>query len=268
MIQQNDTAVTKEPATRSTDYQWNRATRVLVSITVLACFLATPVIVHASIFTSLVSAVSSIGKVEARINGNQASMNNFNSSVVVPPNQLMSLQRWLTQVEGSYKGWFSSVLGVRVSSATLGASSSFENALHSGLSGGNGSAIPNTFVSVYGARPSGNSATTGLETSVDAADTEAQEGMVLAAKSDNASMQLISTANKLQSLAGSAAPGTADMTAAESQVLQLQSYAMQQHLLAAMLRQQATKLASEGSDLKTATANHSGVMQKLFGGMQ
>ncbi len=250
----------------NTECRWNRATRILVGLTVFACFLCVPAVMRANIFTDLIGVVSAIGSIESKISNNQSSLQNYNTSVVAPLTQLSSLKNWLTSAENSYGSWFNSVLNVKISSASLSSTSSFENALRSGLSGGNGSNISSTYTSVYGARLSGNSANTGMATSADAYDSVAQEGMALAAKSDSASMQLISAANGLQSMAASTAPGTADQVTAESQALQLHSNAMQHHVLASMLRQEATRLAAMSARTKATSTNHGSTVQNLFEG--
>jgi len=194
-------------------------------------------------------------------------MNNYNNNVVVPPQQLTSLKSWLTLAEASYQGWFSTVLGIRVSSASLSNTSLLENAMRAGYSGGTGSGVASNYSGVYGARLTTTQASSQVASQVDISDSTAQEGLALAANSDNASSKLISTAQNLQQQSAATAPGTTDMVGAQSQVLQLQSNAMMQKVLASILREEATKIASESAEVKRATTNHTNVMQ-LFGGQQ
>jgi hypothetical protein len=245
---------------------WNHATRILVGFTVFSCFLCAPAVMRANIFTDMIGAVKNIGNYEGNISKNMSSIHNYNISVVAPVNQLTSMRKWLISAASSYKSWYNSVLNVRVHSASMSGPSSFESTLRSGMSGGRGSSISGAYSSVYGTRLSSKSANTSMATTVDAYDSAAQEGMTLAAKSDNASMQLISTANSLQTMAASSAPGTASQVAAESQALQLQSVAMQHHVLASMLRQEATRLAATSARSKSTSANHSIVVRSFFGG--
>ncbi len=265
-MSREDDAILAKAQDANTEYRWDRAPRSLVGLTVFACFLCVPAVMRANIFTDLIGAVSAIGSIEGKICNNQSSQQNYNTGVVAPPTQLSSLKNWLASAKNSYGSWFNSVLNVKIGSASLGSTSSFENALRSGLSGGNGSSISSAYTSVYGARLSGNSVNTGTATSADAYDSAAQEGMALAAKSDSASMQLISTASGLESMAASTAPGTADQIAAESQALQLHSNAMQHHVLASMLRQEATRLATMSTRTKAVSMNHASTVQNLFGG--
>jgi hypothetical protein len=254
---------------QTAERRWTQATRVLVGLTVFACFLVVPEVSRASnVFTALISSVTAIADTVGQINQTQTGINNFNMTVVSPPSQLGSLQKWLTVAQGSYRNWFGTVLNVKIKSASLSSTSNFESALRSGYSGGNGSNIGSAYNSVYGNRLTASTGNAQVTAQADAYDTTAQEGMTLAANSDNASNQLISTASGLQSLAGSTAPGTADQVGAEVQALQLQSYAMQHRLLASMLRQEATKIANQSSKAKAASSAHSTSLQNLLGGNQ
>jgi hypothetical protein len=221
---------------------------------------------HANIFSDIIEVVQLISKVGTSISYNYSSMNSYNASVVTPTNQLSLTKNWLQVASSSYNGWMSSVLNVKISSSNGGSASSFETALRSGLTGGSGSNISSRYVSVYGQRLSGTSVTTDVAKRVDAYDTTAQEGMITAARSDNASTQLISTANRLQSSATTTAPGVASTIAAEAEAMKLQSNAMQHHVLASMLRQEATRLADITANTKSQTSNHGITVQKLFGG--
>jgi hypothetical protein len=254
---------------RRAEYRWNQATRALLGLAVFACLLVIPVAAHADIFTSLVTAVTNIGSIEAKISGNQSSEDSFNTNVVAPVKQLAALKNWLTQAESSYQGWFNSVKQVSVKSATLGNTSALENALRAGSSGGTGTGVSSSlFTSVYGAAPSASSVSPAVATRVDMSDSAAQEAMALAVASDNGSAQLLSAAQSLQQESANTAPGTADQVTAESQALQLQSNAMMHHLLASMIRQESSRLATETADVKTATTTHANTLQKMFGGNQ
>ncbi len=92
--------------------------------------------------------------------------------------------------------------------------------------------------------------------------------MALATNSDNATMQLLSVAKTLQQNAGSTAPGTAGQVEAQAQALQLQSNAMMHHILAAMLRQTSTQLATDTAQVKSTTTTHGNILTNITGGNQ
>jgi hypothetical protein len=248
--------------------RWNLATRILVGLSVCACVLVLPGVARAgNVFTEIVNSVNGIASIESSINQSQSSEYSYNTNTIAPLSQLTSMRSWLTSAENSYKGWFSSVLNIKITSASVSGSSALENALRAGLSGGSSSGISSAYTSVYGSRlTAGGVVGSSIATQADIYDTTAQEGMALAANSDNASMQLISSANNFQAIAGSTAPGTADLVGAEAQALQLQSNAMQHHVLAALLRQEATDLASQNAKTKATSTNHQTVVNKFFGG--
>lgn len=248
--------------------RWRNATRILVGFTICTCFMILPGVAHAgNIFTEIISAVNGIASMESAINQSQSSQSNYNTTTIAPLNQLTSMKSWLTSAENSYKNFFSSVMNIRISSATLSSSSTLENVLRGGLSGGSSSGISSAYASVYGSRlTTGGVVGSSLATQTDIFDTTAQEGMTLAVNSDNASTKLITTANTLQAAAASTAPGTADHIGAQSQALQLQANAMQHHVLAALLRQEATDLASDTAQIKAASTSHQTTIQNVLGG--
>ncbi len=249
------------------EQRWDQATRAVVGLSVCACLFFTPRVAQAFSLTSLITYVTNIANVESQLSGSQSSMSNFNSDVVVPALQLTSLKSWLSLAETSYQGWFNAVLRVPVSSASMTNTSSLETAMRAGYSGGTGSSIASNYSGVYGARLTTTQASSQIASQVDMSDTTAQEGLALAANSDNASSKLITTAQNLQQQAATTAPGTADMIAAQSQALQLQSNSMMHHVLASILREEAMKIASEAAEVKQQNTNHTKAMQ-TFGGQQ
>jgi hypothetical protein len=251
---------------KESEQRWNQATRAVVGLSVCACLLLIPKVAHANIFTSLISAVTNIGSIEAQLNGSESSMNNYNNNVVVPPLQLASLRTWLNAAGSSYQNWFTVALNIPIRSATLSSTSTLENAQLAGYSGETGSGISANYSSVYGTRLSSSSAGPATVTGVDMSDTAAQEAMALATNSDNTTMQLLSVAKTLQQKAASTAPGTSGQVEAQAQALQLQSNAMMHHILASMLRQASTQLATDTAQVKSTTATHGNILKNITGG--
>lgn len=259
-------SITAIDSEANTERRWNQATRAVVGLSVCACLLLVPKIAHANIFTSLISSLTNIGNIEAQVNGSQMSMNNYNNNVVVPPLQLASLRTWLTTAGSGYQNWFTVALNVPIRSATLGSTSTLENAQLGGYSGETGSGIPANYNSVYGNRLSSSSAGPAAVTGVDMSDTEAQEAMALATNSDNTTMQLLSVAKTLQQKAANTAPGTSGQVEAQAEALQLQSNAMMHHILASMLRQASTQLATDTAQVKNTTTTHGNIVKNITGG--
>lgn len=248
------------------EYRWIRASRFLVGLAVIACFVVIPTPGRASIFTSLIGLVEGVATTGGHINANVAGMQQYNVTYVTPLSQLSSITKWLGAAENSYGRWFGSVLNVKIASARLGSTVSLEDALRAGLTGEHGGSISSAYPQAYGVRPPAGSVSAGLATSMDMDDSEALEGMALAAQSDSASMQVISAAKGFETAAANNAPGMGDALVAQALAMQLQSEGMRQHVLASLLRQEATRLATESQVTKAAAANHTNAMQKLFGG--
>lgn len=174
--------------------------------------------------------------------------------VIAPTAQIQSTQGWMATAQPQYNSYFGSVNALPLNSATTPQVTAFQNSLQSG---GSSSSVQSNYVQVYGAKPSSTSVSTTVASRVDAADTSANEALTLANTSDVVSGNLVNSANMLEASASSAQPGVAQMIEAQSQVMQLHSNSVMHHLLAAMLRQQAQRLASQGAAVKAAAAAHS-----------
>jgi len=72
--------------------------------------------------------------------------------------------------------------------------------------------------------------------------------------SDQASEQMLSVADSLEQQSAGTAPGAAPMLTAQAQVANLENQAFLQHMLAAELRQEATRLAHDNALIKESAA--------------
>lgn len=246
--------------------RWNVATRAAMGAGLIGSFLLIPLNLHANIFTSLTGGVSQIASIEKKVATTQSAISKYDTTVVAPVGQLNAVRGWLSRSDNQYQNWFGSVDRLRVPSATLPAASSFEHDLLAGTNGGDGAPVAGAFSSVYGARLPLKTTSTATAQSVDMADASAEQGMTLAANSDSAAASLIGSAQKLQQSAGGSTPGTAGIIAAEAAALNLHAQAMQQHVLAALIRQQAGELAGQTAAIKSATTAHQNALTTLTSG--
>jgi hypothetical protein len=208
------------------------------------------------IFMTVIKTAASLGHEASVLQGQNASQQNYNSQVIAPSSNLNQVSSFLNSAQRGYNSWMSQVHGLPLGSSSLSQTSSLENSMF-----GNSSSIHSQYTTVYGGQPASSSITPALAKQSDMSDAAAKEALVLAAQSDTFSSTLINSANTLQQQAANTAPGTATMVEAQSLAMQLHSQAVQHRLLASLLRQKATQLATETGALKQAASTHTNVNQ-------
>lgn len=234
--------------------------RLVASMTLLAMMLIlVPTgasAVSLGVLTKIVTVVFDIAKQAVALDNNASGQNAFNQNVVAPPSQITHFNIVLGQIQSVFNSTMTILNAVGVRSSTLNQSQSLESSMFSGAQMPMGSSpsptISISYANVYG--PPANPSFCGAQRaqSADMGDAAAKDALALAAASDQTQVQFISSAKTIESQAATAPPGEEDMLAGHAAVLQLQSYAAQHRLLAAMLRQRAIHLATETGDLKLA----------------
>lgn len=256
----------EEQSNVNAEKRWNQAAKLVFGAGLLGALFVVPLGLHASIFSLIPDLLGEIGSIEKDSAKTQADMNKFNMEVVAPLNQLNATRDWLSESEQDYTNWSRPVMDIPIASASLAGTSAFERDLLAGTHGGTGAAIPSEFSSVYGAAPTSTTVTAPVAADVDATDATAKESMTLAANSDSAATTLLASAKKLAASAGSSTPGTAGLVAAQAAAMDLSAAAMRQHVLAALIRQEAAKLAAVNATVKNEATNHQNALTSAIGG--
>lgn len=194
---------------------------------------------------------------EQKISKYTQQIDQHEQQVIAPATQIANTQNWLMLAQGQYNGWFYQVNGISLNSASTPLVSAFEAAIQNG---GASLSIGDNYTKVYGSQPSANAVSQSVASSVDAADTSAEEALTLANSSDAMSQYFIKSANNMESAAASSAPGNSSLVQAQAQAMQLYSNAIMHRLLASMLRQQAERLGEMGEQVKNAAAAHNAAM--------
>jgi hypothetical protein len=172
-------------------------------------------------------------------------------------------RNYIATIKASYRGWMNSVFAIRVNSAILPASRSFESEFLSAQSG----QIPDIsqgYTTEYGAQPAAGAAPRLNLQMTDIEDATAKDATEQSMAADQATQTILATAQKIEDQAETTAPGTADMVAAEARTAELASIAMQQKLLAYQLREAAIELAQREALLKQSTTNMQNLNQQLL----
>ena len=219
-------------------------------------------------FGGLFSAI--LGTITGPIGGALTDINRVRSEVLQTEQQALwpvalieETRNYIATIKASYRGWMNSVFAIRVNSAILPASRSFESEFLSAQSG-QIPAINQSYATEYGAQPAAGAAPQLNLRMMDIEDTTARDATEQSMAADQATQTMLQTAQKIEDQAEVTAPGTADMVAAEARTAELASLAMQQKLLAYQLREAAIELAHRDAVLKQSTTNMQNLNQQLL----
>ncbi len=222
-------------------------------------------------FGGLFSAI--LGTITGPIGGALTDINRVRSEALQTEQQALwpvalieETRNYIATIKASYRGWMSSVFDIRVNSAILPASRSFESEFLSAQSG----QIPDirqSYATEYGAQPAAGTAPQLNLQMMDMEDATARDATEQSMAADQATQTMLQTAQKIEDQAETTAPGTADMVAAEARTAELASIAMQQKLLAYQLREAAIELAHRDAVLKQSTTNMQNLNQQLLNRM-
>lgn len=219
-------------------------------------------------FGGLFSAI--LGTITGPIGGALTDINQVRSEVLQTEQQALwpvalieETRNYIATIKASYRGWMNSIFAIRVNSAILPASRSFESEFLSAQS----EQIPDisqSYATEYGAQPAMGAAPQLNLQMMDMEDATARDATEQSMAADQATQTMLQTAQKIEDQAETTAPGTADMVAAEARTAELASIAMQQKLLAYQLREAAIELAHRDAVLKQSTTNLQNLNQQLL----
>lgn len=219
-------------------------------------------------FGSLFSAI--LGTITGPIGGALTDINRVRSEVLQTEQQALwpvalieETRNYIATIKASYRGWMNSVFAIRVNSAILPASRSFESEFLRAQSG----QIPDisqSYATEYGAQPAMGAAPQLNLQMMDMEDATAKDATEQSMAADQATQTMLQTAQKIEDQAETTAPGTADMVAAEARTAELASIALQQKLLAWQLREAAIELSHRDAVLKQSTTSMQNLNQHLL----
>jgi len=207
-----------------------------------------------------------IGQVLGGIQKVNSARQNLQQQVVWPITAINQAKGSVLQVRSQFTGLANQVHAIEVSSATLANPQQLEALLRSNQAGNVGGIQP-AYLKIYGAVPSVNEAAIADRNLMDVDDAMAAGSMKTAAISGQASEQMLGVADSLERQAALTSPGAAPLLTAQAQVANLQNQAFLQKMLAAELRQEATRLAHDNAAIKSgaeANRNLRNSMQQIL----
>jgi len=221
----------------------------IMAITVVSSTLLMPVAANAGLadIITLITTITStlqdgIGTVLGGIQTLNTTANNFRQQVLFPVTLINQAKAFVGKIRTQFSTPAGEIHAIETISATLVNPQQFESLLRHGQSGTLAQLQP-AFDKLYTPVPLLNDAPPADRNLMDVDDAMAVGSLKIAIISDQTTEQMLSVADGIEQQAAAAAPGSAPMLTAQAQVANLQNQAMLQRMLAAELRQEATRLA-------------------------
>lgn len=220
-----------------------------IAIVVVCSMLLMPISANAglpdiiTLITTITSTLqNSIGSVLGGIQALNNSVNNFRQQVLFPVALINQAKGFVGQVRTQFSTLAGQIHAIDTSSATLVTPQQLESLLRHGATGGLAQLQP-AFDKLYTPLPLASDAAPADRDLIDIGDAVTMGSLKTAIISDQATGQMLDVADRIEQQAAAAAPGSAPLLTAQAQVANLQNQAMLQRMLAAELRQEATRLA-------------------------
>jgi hypothetical protein len=178
-----------------------------------------------------------------------AAVNNFRQQIIWPLALIDQTRAFVSATRSRYTGLMSQIEGIKNNSATLALPMQLESVFRNAQSGSMGQ-IPSIYMQVYQPVALSGSAQPMQRNLMDIDDAMSMDSLKTAMVSDQTTQSMLTLADSLEQQAMTAAPGSASMITAQARVADLETQAQLAKMLAAQLRQVATKLAHQNALLK------------------
>ena len=242
----------------------------LLAVLIIAVVLA-PTAVRAdgigdilSLFHTITSTLQGpIGGALSEMRKISAAVNNFRQQIIWPLALINQTRSFVSATRAHYTGLMSQIEGLKNNSATLALPMQLESIFRGAQSGSIGQ-IPAIYTQVYQPVALAGIAQPGQRNLMDIDDAMAMDSLKTSMVSDQTTQGMLTLADSLEQQAATAAPGSASMVTAQARVADLVTQAQLAKMLAAQLRQEATKLAHQNATLKHSATT----TQNLFNQIQ
>ncbi len=242
----------------------------LLAVLIVAVVLA-PTAVRAdgigdilSLFHTITSTLQGpIGGALSEMRKVSAAVNNFRQQIIWPLALINQTRSFVSATRAHYTGLMSQIEGLKNNSATLALPMQLESLFRGAQSGSIGQ-IPSLYTQVYQPVALAGSAQPVQRNLMDIDDAMSMDSLKTAMVSDQTTQGMLTLADSLEQQAMTAAPGSASMVTAQARVADLVTQAQLAKMLAAELRQEATKLAHQNATLKHSATT----TQNLFNQIQ
>src|SRR5579859_4308458 len=207
-----------------------------------------------------------IGDALSEIRKVSAAVNNFRQQIIWPLALINQARSFVSATRTRYTGLMAQIEGIKNNSATLALPMQLESVFRSAQSGSI-SQLPTIYTQVYQPVALAGIAQPGQRNLMDMDDAMSMDSLKTAMVSDQTTQSMLTLADSLEQQAMTAAPGSASMVTAQARIADLETQAQLAKMLAAQLRQEATKLAHQNALLKqrsVATQNLQNQIQQVL----
>ena len=180
-------------------------------------------------------------------------INNFRQQIIWPLSLISHTRSFITATRTRYTGLMFQIEGIKNNSASLAIPMQLEWLFRSAQAAKTAQ-IPPLYMQVYQPVAQAGIAQPLQRNLMDIDDAMAMDSLKTAMVSDQNTQGMLTVADSLEQQAMSAAPGSAPMITAQARVADLETQAQLAKMLAAQLRQEATKLAHKNAVLKQSSA--------------
>jgi hypothetical protein len=238
-----------------TVFRWAKTWRRVVALTLVAGIASAllfppPVSAQFGLIGGIQNIISLInGGIRSALSAIGAAMRAVDAlyqDVVWPVELIDRARNAIAALIAEFRGLLQSLHDVRTSSATLPEPIDLEAVL-SNRRTDDFDAVTPAYSRVFGSLPSEDDADLPTRSLVDMDDALALSTLKTLKASDQGADLVLDSGNRIENEARSAAPGSAPFLTAASMAANIQSQAMMQKMLAAMLRQEAARLAHENA---------------------
>ena len=207
-----------------------------------------------------------IGGVLSEVQKVSTAINNFRQQIIWPLALINQTRSFISATRAHYTGLMGQIAGIKNNSATLALPMQLESVFRNAQAG-TIAQIPPIYMQVYQPVSQASTAQPLQRNLMDIDDAMAMDSLKTAMVSDQNTQGMLTLADSLEQQAMSAAPGSAPMLTAQARVADLETQAQLAKMLAAQLREEATKLAHQNAVLKqssVATQNLQNQIQQVL----
>jgi len=199
-----------------------------------------------------------------QINGVLAKIFALFQQTVWPPGKISLAKSQIQSIIAQFLGVLQSIMSINPHTATLPHPIALENIIRD-RSAADLSSVPPAYVNTYRAVPQAGNIAPQDRDLTDMDDAMAQDNLMMLKESDQAQDLQLQLANQIESLVGNpsiniSAPGSSSLITAAAVAGEIQSQAVTQKMLAAMLRQEAARVAHDNA-IRKRNAAYAGQLQ-------
>jgi hypothetical protein len=203
-----------------------------------------------SLFHTITSTLQGpIGGALSEMRKVSAAVNNFRQQIIWPLALINQARSFVSATRARYTGLMFQIVSIKNNSATLALPMQLESMFRGAQSGSIGQ-IPSLYTQVYQPVALTGNAQPVQRNLMDMDDAISMDSLKTAMVSDQTTQGMLTLADSLEQQAMTAAPGSASMVTAQARIADLETQAQLAKMLAAQLRQEATKLAHQNALLK------------------